>query len=282
VATTPSSSVAAARDLIAGRLREILRDAGLTSRAVARAAGWDESKCSRLLHGRTPPSDEDIRSWCIICGVPDEIPNLVAASRNAESAYVEFRRVQRSQQRMQLLRTPVYERSALYRMYSSSFVPWPVQTASYIRAVMQHFNQFHQAGSTDTDEGVAERLARQRQYLGQGQRRCEMIIEEAVLYDRTYGSEVMREQLAHLLTGPYPPGTVLGTIPRGGSRAYHVAETFTLYEDTVVVETVSAIITVTQPREIALYVRCFNDLSGAAVYGSQARTLISDALAALD
>jgi hypothetical protein len=47
VATNPSSSVAAARDLIAGRLREILRDAGMTSRAVALAAGWDESKCSR-------------------------------------------------------------------------------------------------------------------------------------------------------------------------------------------------------------------------------------------
>jgi transcriptional regulator with XRE-family HTH domain len=281
VATTQSSSVAAARQLIASRLREILRDAGITSRAVALAAGWDESKCSRLLHGRTPPSDDDIRAWCTICGVPKEIPNLIAASRNAESAYVEFRRVQRSQKRMQVLRTAVYERSTLYRLYSSSFVPWPLQTASYMRAVMEHFSEFHEAGSTDTSEGVEERLGRQRRYLGIGKRRCELVIEEAVLYDRTYGSEVMREQLAHLLTGPYPPGTSLGIIPRGSSRAYHAAETFTLYEDTVVIETVSAIITVTQPREIALYVRCFGDLARAAVYGRPARELISDALAAL-
>jgi len=253
----------------------------MTSRAVAQAAGWDESKCSRLIHGRTPPSDDDIRAWCTICGVPNEIPNLISASRNVESAYMEFRRVQRSQKRMQVLRTPVYERSTRYRMYSSSFVPWPLQTASYIQAVMEHFNQFHEAGSTDTDEGVAERLGRQRQYLALGKRRCQIVIEEGVLYDRTYGSGVMREQLAHLLAGPYPPGTVLGIIPRGGNRAYHVAETFNLYEDTVVVETVSAIITVTQPREIALYVRCFDDLAQAAVYGSSVRELVTLALAEL-
>jgi len=147
---------------------------------------------------------------------------------------------------------------------------------------MEHFSQFHGSGTTDISEGVEERLGRQRRYLGTGKRRCELVIEEAALYDRTYGSEVMREQLAHLLTGPYPPGTSLGIIPRGSSRAYHPAETFTLYEDTVVIETVSAIITVTQPREIALYARCFGDLARAAVSGRAARELVSHALEALD
>jgi transcriptional regulator with XRE-family HTH domain len=282
VATTPSSSVAAARELIASRLREIMRDAGKTSRAIAFAAGWDESKCSRLLHGRTPPSDDDIRAWCTICGAPEEIPNLIAASRNAESAYVEFRRVQRSQKRMQVLRTALYEQTSLYRIYSSNVVPWPLQTARYIRAVMENFNRFHQAGNTDISEGVEERLSRQRRYLQTGTRRCELIIEESVMYDRTFSDEVMREQLTQLLTGSRWPGTSLGIITRGSNRAHYAAETFSLYGDTtVVIETVSAIITVTQPREIALYVRFFSEVACAAVYGSAARELIADALAAL-
>jgi transcriptional regulator with XRE-family HTH domain len=281
VATNPSSSVAAARDLIAGRLREILRDAGMTSRAVALAAGWDESKCSRLLHGRTPPSDDDIRAWCTICGVPEEIPNLIAASRTAESAYIEFRRVQRSQKRMQVLRAAQYAQSRHYRIYASNVVPWPLQTASYMRAMMEHFDRFHEAGNIDITEGVQERLTRQRQYLGKGVRRCELIIEESVLYDRTFGADIMHEELAHLLAGPYWPGLSLGIIPRGGARGYYAAETFSIYGDTVAIETVSAIITVTQPREIALYERCFADLSRAAVYGGAARDLVTQALAAL-
>ena len=58
-----SSSVQQARQEIADRLREIRLDAGLTKRAVAAAARWHESKCSRIEHARTPPSDEDIRAW---------------------------------------------------------------------------------------------------------------------------------------------------------------------------------------------------------------------------
>jgi transcriptional regulator with XRE-family HTH domain len=283
VATTSSSSVAAARELIASRLREILRDAGMTSRAVALAAGWDESKCSRLLHGRTPPSDQDIRDWCTICGVPEEIPNLIAASRNAESAYLEFRRVKRSQKRMQVLRTALYEDARLYRFYSSNVVPWPLQTAGYIRAVMETFNRFHDAGNTDISEGVQERLIRQRRYLGSGERRCELVIEESVLYDRSLGAEVMRDQLGYLLAGSRRPGMSLGVLARGGSRDRYAAESFSLYGDAaVVIETVSAIITITQPREIALYTRFFSKAADSAVYDGAARELIADALAALD
>jgi hypothetical protein len=62
MADTPSSSVLHARQQIAGRLREIRLDAGLTRRQVAAAAGWYESKSSRIEHARTKPSDADIRA----------------------------------------------------------------------------------------------------------------------------------------------------------------------------------------------------------------------------
>lgn len=281
MASSQSSSVQQARRVIADRLREILRDARLTSRELARRAGWDESKCSRLLHGRTPPSDEDIRTWCTICGVPEEIPNLIAASRNAENAYMEWRRVQRSQKRMQEMRLSLYEQTRLFRFYCSDVIPWPLQTPDYMRALMTRFNEFHDGAATDIEEAVKARVAR-RGYLADGTRRCAMVIEEPVLRGRFATDDVMAEQLDHLLTGMRQPNLSLGIIPTRGPCAHWHTETFSIYDDArVFIELISAAVTLTQPREIALYAKCFDDLAQAAVYGDPARALITDAIAAL-
>jgi transcriptional regulator with XRE-family HTH domain len=280
VAIHPSSSVAAARQLIANRLREILRDSRLTSRELARQAGWDESKCSRLIHGRTPPSDEDIRTWCAICGVPEEIPNLIVASRNAESAYVEWRRVQRSQRRMQDLGLELFE-AKLYRFYSSNVVLWPLQTAEYMRAVITRFDNFHAANAPDIDAAVAARVDRLR-FLDFPSRRCILIMEESVLRDQTFEPQIMAGQLRNMLTIMKRPNVSLRIIPLGVRRTQWPTETFHIYDEhNVSIELVSAIVSVTQPREVDLYVRCFNDLAHAAVYGKEARALINEAIAAL-
>jgi hypothetical protein len=47
----------------------------------------------------------------------------------------------------------------------------------------------------------------------------------------------------------------------------------------VMVETYSAELTVTQPRELALYAKAFALLHGSAVYGRPARDLIAKVLA---
>jgi hypothetical protein len=44
---------------------------------------------------------------------------------------------------------------------------------------------------------------------------------------------------------------------------------------------VSGFLSVTQPREIAMYAKRFAEFAGAAVYGDQARQLITVALQAL-
>ncbi|GAA3536923.1 helix-turn-helix transcriptional regulator [Nonomuraea rosea] len=276
-----SSSAQQARQAIADRLREILLDSGLSARELARQAGWDETKCSRLVHARTPPSDSDIRQWCNICGAPEEIPNLIAASRNAKNAYLEWRRVQRSQRRLQELGLELYENNSLYRFYSSNLVPWPLQVPSYMRAVMQRFSDFHRAGNTDIEEGVKMRVARRR-YLEDGTRRCFMVIEESVLRNRIFGDDIMREQLRYILKTMRQPNISLGVIPWMGRRDQHSSETFHIYGDVnVSIELTSAIVTITQPAEIELYVRCFEDLKAAAVHGPQARALVEAATAAL-
>ncbi len=106
-----------------------------------------------------------------------------------------------------------------------------------------------------------------------------MIIEESVLYNRPFDDDVMREQLDCLLSGMRQPNLSLGVIPLAARRKQKLTETFHIYGDnTVSIELTSAIITITQPREVALYVRCFNNLASDAVYGERARALITTAI----
>jgi hypothetical protein len=55
-----------------------------------------------------------------------------------------------------------------------------------------------------------------------------------------------------------------------------------VYDDTLVsVEFLSAEVNITQPSEIVLYLKAFEELRGMAVYGADARALIVKAIDAL-
>ena len=57
---------------------------------------------------------------------------------------------------------------------------------------------------------------------------------------------------------------------------------FIMFDDRMVqVETVSAELTITQPREITLYAKAFQELPESAVYGHGAGGLITERLADL-
>ena len=58
---------------------------------------------------------------------------------------------------------------------------------------------------------------------------------------------------------------------------------FWIFDDErVLVETPTAELTITQPREIAVYARTFAELAAMAVYGSAARSLITAAIEACE
>ena len=68
-------------------------------------------------------------------------------------------------------------------------------------------------------------------------------------------------------------------IPAAGERHSLTQGSFWMFDDTRVrIETVSASLTITQPRDIALYARVFELLRQSALYGRDARRLIGRAL----
>jgi transcriptional regulator with XRE-family HTH domain len=280
---SPSSSAQQALKALVGRLREMRLDAHLTGQELARLAGWHSSKVSKIEHARQTPSDDDIREWCAHCGVTGQVVDLIASLRAVEGMFIEWRRMERTGFRLaneSIL--PLWQRTRRFRVYSSFVVPGPVQTPDYITAILSAI-RVRRDLPDDVEATVRVRVERQR-VVNEGDRRFAIVVEESVLRAPIGGAEAMAAQLGHLLTVSALPSVSLGVIPLGADRSVMwPIESFWMFDDEQVsVELVSGLLTVTQPREIAMYAKVFADLAAQAVYGAEARQLIADAVAALD
>lgn len=283
MSSSVSSSARAARKSLAGRLREIRLDASLSARALAAAAGWHESKTSRIENAKTPPADADIRVWCRVCDAEDQIPDLIAAAREVNSMWVEWKRMERAGLRQaQEAQLPLYERTRRFRSYAPSLVPGIIQTRAYTTTVLRAIMQ-RRSIPDDVDAAVAARMERQR-VLHEGGHQFAFLVEETVLRSVIGGREVMAAQLDHLTVVASLPSVSLGVIPLGSDRTpmRWTVEGFWIFgAEQVSVELVSGYLTVTRPSEIDMYSRAFTELAELAVYGADARALISAALHAL-
>ncbi|WP_424211270.1 helix-turn-helix domain-containing protein [Streptomyces sp. BI20] len=281
MAASPSSSAQAAREAVARRLRGLRKGAGLTVIELARACGWHHSKTSRIETGRTAPSTRDIVAWCRACGRPEETRDLVAQATSAEALYREWRHQVQDLEKLQNSWSRLFAETRRFRIYSSTLVPGLLQTEGYAAGLLGTIARFR--GYAEDGEGAAgARVARSRLIHAPG-RRVVLVVEEAALYHRMGTSEAMAAQLGHLLTAGALPMVSLGVIPRTVDRTMWPVETFHVYDDRLVsVELLSAVVNITQPSEIALYVKAFEQLRAMAVYGAQARRRVTAALDALD
>ncbi|MFJ7127240.1 helix-turn-helix domain-containing protein [Streptomyces sp. NPDC098101] len=279
--SSPSSRVQEAREAVAARLRELRLDAGITARELAVRCGWSESKSSRIEHAKTAPGDADIRAWCTACGVPELAADLIAANRQADSMYVQWKRLQRTGlKRLQESGVPLYEQTQQFHVYCSNVVPGFFQTPDYATALLTSIARFRETPN-DVSGAVAARVNRS-QVIHEGDHRFAVLIEESVLRYRIGGAEVMAAQLGHLLSVMGLPSISLGVIPFTAPRAAWPLETFTIFDrKRVHVETLSAAIKETEPSDVALYLKAFENLKEVAAYGTEARALIMAAFDAL-
>jgi Domain of unknown function (DUF5753) len=110
-----------------------------------------------------------------------------------------------------------------------------------------------------------------------------VLVEESVLRYRLGDPETMAGQLGHMLGVMALPSVSLGVIPfSADARMMWTLEGFTVFDDARVhVELLSAQVTVTAPSEVALYLQAFAKLAELAVYGAEARALMTLAIDAL-
>ncbi|MET8540690.1 helix-turn-helix transcriptional regulator [Kitasatospora sp. NPDC004799] len=276
-----SSHVQAARQVLADRLREMCKDAGLDGKQLAVLCGWHPSKVSRISTGKTSPSADDLHAWCSACGREEETADLVASLRAVEGMWVEWRRMERAGlRRAQQAVLPLFERTHWFRAYSSWLVPGLLQTHSYTEDVLRAVQQ-RRVTVDDVADAVAVRMERQR-VLREGQRRFAFLLEESVLRNGLGDADTQVEQLERLITVGTLPNVSVGIVPARLHRTRMPVEGFWIFDTAQVnVELVSGHLTLTQPSEVAMYADTFATLADMAAYGPKARALITAAIDAL-
>jgi transcriptional regulator with XRE-family HTH domain len=266
-----------ARQALGQQLRDLRKDAGLTGRGLAVLAGWHSSKVSKIEYGKQTPSEDDIRIWCLHTSAENQIPDLIAAVRTIESMYVEWRRsLSTGTRRRQSASRRLESTTTLMRWYEPVLVPGLLHTAEYAREVIRRVIDFYEIPD-DLDAGVAERMERQA-ILYRGDHRFHFILAQQALNTMVGGVDTMVGQLDRLLAVMSLPRVTFGIIP---ARAEYQAPAnqFIIFDNRLVhVETVSAELSISQPREVALYTKAFQQLAQQAVTGSAARNLITAAL----
>jgi transcriptional regulator with XRE-family HTH domain len=272
-----ANAVEQARQILGGRLRDIRLEARVSGRQLGALAGWHFTKVSKIEHGHTMPSAADIELWCFHCGADNQIPDLTATARGIEKMYVELKRLLRSG-------TAGYQRELLkeetrtrhFRIFNPAVIPGALQTQEYATTRLTEFADMVGIPA-DVEDTVTARMERGRLLLS-GDRLFHFVLGEHALRAALADPGVMQDQLGHLLEVSRLPRLRLGIVPTR-VRHYMTFCGFWIFDNRVVqLETYSAAITVTQPREIAMYAKVFEHYSDRAVYGQQARDLISQAL----
>ncbi|MEU6580688.1 helix-turn-helix transcriptional regulator [Nocardia sp. NPDC046763] len=262
-----------AREALGQRLREIRRRAGLSGRQLATLAGWHESKVSKLEYGKLRVSDADARAYCTHALAEDQLDDLLATLHNIDAAYMEMRRLLSvGTGRSQDVLVRLAERTRLTRIYQNVLIPGILQTPEYARAILERSIARH--GLTDDiDAGVTKRMERQ-QFLYRGDRLFHIVLAEQALLTTIGGDSVMIGQLDRLLVAIGLPRVTVGIVPATAEIPQQTTN-FVMFDDRMTtVETITAELTITQPREIAVYGRTFDMLAELSTTGDAARALI--------
>ena len=275
-----ANEVEQARQILGGRLRDIRKDARVSGRQLGSLTGWHFTKISKIEHGRTMPSVTDIELWCFHCGADSQIPDLTATARGIEKMYVELKRLLRSgtaSYQRELLKEE--SRTRQFRIFNPAVIPGALQTQDYATTRLTEFADMVGIPA-DVEDTVTVRMERGRLLLS-GDRLFHFVLGEHALRAALADRDVVQDQLRHLLEASQLPRLRLGILPTR-VRHYMTFCGFWIFDNRVVqLETYSAAITITQPREIGMYAKVFEHYSSRAVYGQQARDLISEALADL-
>jgi Domain of unknown function (DUF5753) len=155
-----------------------------------------------------------------------------------------------------------------------------LQTPEYARYRL--VENLEEIGATDdVGDAVAARMQRQ-QVLYRPGKRFHFVITEAALRYRLCPPEVLAGQLDRLVALSTLTTIKFGVIPFERELPVAPVHGFYVYDERVVqVEHLTAELTLTQPSEVAAYIKFFGQLAEVARYAAEARSVITRALADL-
>jgi transcriptional regulator with XRE-family HTH domain len=186
--------------LVGVQLAGFREDAGLAQDQAARAVGFSPAKLSRIESGkgRRPPTENDVRALLQLYGTDDyEASVLVKLLQRAGEPGWWQRYDKRLMPEWFDRLVGLQEAAATIRTFEIQYVPGLLQTPAYTRAVVERGLPNAPAG--EVERRVELRRHRARLLLRPQAPQLWAVIDESVLLRVLGSTDVMREQLAHLV-----------------------------------------------------------------------------------
>lgn len=211
-------------------LRQARTDAELTQKAAAEDLVWSTSKIVRIEQGTVPIAPTDVRAMLHLYKVTDEakVDSLVELAKQAreEKGWAVFDEILSPATR-ELVGSETAAR-VIYE-YEPAVVPGLFQTQDYARSLLRVLGE-----SEDNVKRRLEVRAKRQRLLEESHRpELNFIMGEAALVRPVGGTEIMREQIAHLLELNKEQGINLWLLPfsAGAHRGMGSAFTILQFED---------------------------------------------------
>ncbi|MFC8146390.1 helix-turn-helix domain-containing protein [Streptomyces paradoxus] len=206
--------------LVGVQLAGFREDAGLAQDQAARAVGFSAAKLSRIESGkgRRPPTENDVRALLELYGTDDyEVSVLLKLLQRAGEPGWWQRYDKRLMPEWFDRLVGLQEAAATIRTFEIQYVPGLLQTPAYTRAVVER-------GLPNAPAGEVERRVELRRHRARLVSRADApqlwaIIDESVLLRVLGSTDVMREQLAHLVEMAGRSNVTLQIVPLSVTNA---------------------------------------------------------------
>lgn len=268
------------RRRLGAELRRLREQAGLSGRQLAAHVGVSQSKVSRIESGAAVPSIPEVASWTTAVSASESAVSKVMALADAAFTEVDpWDVVMREHPHLQGDIQEIEDQARAVLVYEPTLVPGLLQSAEYARRVFTMFKPTY--AESGIPAVVRSRLDRQ-DALFDPVRQFGFLITEAALRWRPGPPGLILAQLDRIASISTLENVTIGVIPQSARALTHVPHGFVLIEPAdseadplVLVETVHANITVSDAGQVALYRKHWPLLEKTAVYGADARDLLS-------
>ena len=275
------------RQRLGAELRQLRRTEGLTLEQVCDRLGWaSTSKLSRIELGQSRPDLADVLDLLDIYTVsPAEKEKLIIIGRDAAAtrgwwkALGEMGQLQRGYAELETGAATIFQ-------YHQFLVPGLLQTPEYARVRVRSGRDVY--GDLDIEADTRARVARPAVLRREQPPRYEAVLDEAALRWASAPPEVLRGQLRHLLTVselatvsirvlPFDAALHHSFVPHTGFSIYSFPDPAD--PRTVVLETLTSDIHLTDDEDVVLYARIAGWLQDAALPPAESAVFLAKLVA---
>lgn len=262
------------RDELSRRLHDLRKAAGLSGPRVAELAEASQSKISRVETGRVVVDPEFVDRLCrLYKASAADRRELVAMARDVQAGNRRLV-LRRDTAGVQAQIGRIQKQSAVVRTFSPSGLPGLIQTPAYIRAV---FHASARRNLEGTEAGIAQRVRNQAILDDETtRRRFVMLMPEGSLGWALLPPAAMAEQIDHISAATHRRNVQVGIIPWGTASPVLPLHSWELYDARLVITgSTHATAQLTDPVDVAAYVKLTDALEQLAVFGEAAREILT-------